>query len=82
MSLDGEVTLAELDGDHGITITNPDVTTVAGIVLAATPTWPSVGTTVNVDGQDVTVEEMRGRKITRVLIAPTAQRDQPPPGPE
>jgi glycosyl-4,4'-diaponeurosporenoate acyltransferase len=40
------VTLAELEDDHGIVITNPDVTTIAGIVLAATSTLPTVGTTV------------------------------------
>jgi len=71
LSLDGEVTLAELDDDHGITITNPDVTTIAGVVLAATSTLPTAGTTVTVQGHDLTVEEMRGRKITRVHIRPT-----------
>ena len=71
LSLDGEVTLAELDDDHGITITHPEVTTIAGVVLAATSTLPAAGTTVTVQGHDLTVEEMRGRKITRVNIRPT-----------
>jgi CBS domain containing-hemolysin-like protein len=71
LSLDGEVTLAELDDDHGIVITNPEVTTIAGVVLAATSTLPTAGTTVTVQGHDLTVEEMRGRKITRVHIRPT-----------
>ena len=71
LSLDGEVTLAELDHDHGIVLSNPEVTTIAGIVLAATSTLPTTGTTVTVQGHDVTVEEMRGRKITRVRIRPT-----------
>jgi CBS domain containing-hemolysin-like protein len=71
LSLDGEVTLAELEDDHGIIITNPEVTTVAGVVLAATSTLPTAGTTVTVQGHDLTVEEMRGRKITRLHIRPT-----------
>jgi CBS domain containing-hemolysin-like protein len=70
LSLDGEVTLAELEDDHGITITNPEVTTIAGIVLAATSILPTIGTTVTVQGHDLTVEDMRGRKITRICIRP------------
>ncbi len=70
LSLDGEATLAELEDDHGIVIANPEVTTIAGVVLSATSTLPSPGTTVTVDSYDLTVEEMRGRKITRVRIRP------------
>jgi CBS domain containing-hemolysin-like protein len=68
LSLDAEVTLAELEDDHGMIITNPEVTTIAGVVLAVTGTLPTVGTTVSVQGYDLTVEELRGRKITRIRI--------------
>jgi CBS domain containing-hemolysin-like protein len=71
LSLDGEVTLTELEDDHGIVIVNPEVTTIAGVVLSATSTLPSAGTTVTVESYDLTVEEMRGRKIARVRIRPT-----------
>jgi CBS domain containing-hemolysin-like protein len=71
LSLDGEVTLNELEDDHGIVITNREVTTIAGIVLATTSTIPPVGTTVTVQGHDLTVEEVRGRKITCVRIRPS-----------
>lgn len=70
LSLDGEVTLAELAHDHGIEIVNDEVTTVAGVVLAATSVIPDVGTVVSVQGYDLDVEEMRGRKITRVRVRP------------
>ncbi len=70
LSLDGEVTLAELRDDHGITITNPEVTTVAGLVLAAHDTLPVVGSAVTLQGHDLTVEAMDGRKITRLRIQP------------
>jgi CBS domain containing-hemolysin-like protein len=54
LGLDGEITLAELEDDHGIVIVNPAVTTIAGVVLAATATVPAVGTTVSptLDGHD------------------------------
>ncbi len=70
LSLDGEVTLAELEDDHGIVIVNPDVTTIAGVVLAATSTLPEPGAVVVAAGHELTVEEMYGRKITRVRIRP------------
>jgi CBS domain containing-hemolysin-like protein len=70
LSIDGEVTLAEIRDDYGIAISNPDVTTIAGLVLAAHGTLPTVGTTVTLEAHDVTVEEMHGRKITRVRIRP------------
>jgi CBS domain containing-hemolysin-like protein len=68
LSLDGEVTLSELEDDHGIAITNSDVTTIAGVVLAATRTLPTPGTLVTVQGHELIVEDMRGHKITRVRI--------------
>lgn len=71
LSLDGEVTLAELENDYGIVLTNPEVTTIAGIVLAATGTLSTSGTTITAAGHDLTVEEMRGRKITRIRIQPS-----------
>ena len=77
LSLDGEVTLAELEHDHGITLTDTDVTTIAGVVLVANGAVPTVGTTVTVDDHDLTVEEMQGRKITRILIR--SRPDEPPP---
>jgi CBS domain containing-hemolysin-like protein len=72
LSLDGEVTLAELEDDHGIVIVNPDVTTIAGVVLAATSTLPDAGAVVTTDGYELTVEEMIGRKITRIRVRPIA----------
>jgi CBS domain containing-hemolysin-like protein len=68
IGVDGEATLTELEDAHGIVLTNPDVTTIAGVVLAVTSVVPAVGTTVSVDGHDLTVEETRGRKITRVRV--------------
>jgi CBS domain containing-hemolysin-like protein len=71
LSLDGELTLTDLDDRHGVALHNPDVATVAGAVLAATRLFPTVGTTVIVDGHELTVEAMRDRKITRVHLRPS-----------
>jgi CBS domain containing-hemolysin-like protein len=72
LSLDGEVTLAELRDDHGVDVAHRDVTTVAGLVLAAHGTVPAVGTTVAVQGFELTVEAMEGRKLTRIRLRPPA----------
>lgn len=68
VSLDGEVTLAELRDDHGLEFTNPEVATVAGLVLAAHGTVPTAGASVRVQGHELTVEDMQGHKITRVRL--------------
>jgi CBS domain containing-hemolysin-like protein len=70
VSLDGEVTLAELRDDHGLSLAHAEVTTVAGLVLASLGRIPEVGATVALQGHEVTVEEMQGRKITRVRVRP------------
>jgi CBS domain containing-hemolysin-like protein len=71
ISVDGEVTLTELRDDHGLAFTHREVTTAAGLVLTATGIVPAVGVTVTLQGYDLTVEEMQGRKITRVRIRPS-----------
>lgn len=70
LSLDGETTLAELKEDHDIVFTRPDVTTIAGLLLAGHGTVPEVGASVEVSDYQLVVEEMEGRKITRVLVRP------------
>lgn len=72
ISVHGETTLAELRDDHGIDVDHPDVTTIAGLVLAHHGTVPEAGSTLNIAGRDVVVEETAGRKITRVMLRPAA----------
>lgn len=72
LSLDGEVTLAELRDDLGIEVDHPDVSTVAGLVLAHHDTVPPTGTSVSIPGYQLVVEETNGRKITRVRLRPTS----------
>lgn len=66
-TLDGEVPLTELNG-HGLKLSSEEVNTVAGLVLTAYGTVPPAGTTVHIQGHDLTAEEVQGLKITRVRV--------------
>lgn len=68
MLLDGEVTLAELEEDHGLAIDHPEVSTVAGLFLAEDGVLPSVGRRVKFKNLAFVAEEVRGMKILRVRL--------------
>lgn len=67
-TLDGETTLAELEEDYGFRFVHPDVTTLAGLVLAETGVIPTDGTRVDVQGHELEVIGTTGMKITQVKI--------------
>lgn len=71
-TLDGEVTLSELREGHGLSLHSEDVSTIAGLLLAEHGTVPEPGTTVHVQGHDLTAEAVEGFKITRVRVRPVA----------
>lgn len=68
LTLDGEVTLAELQEDYDLPLKHEDVNTIAGLILAETGTVPQAGATIHTQGHDLTVEEVQGLKITRVRL--------------
>lgn len=68
MLLDGEVTLAELEEDHGLAIDHPEVSTVAGLFLAEDGVLPSTGRRVKFKNYSFVAEEVRGMKIMRVRL--------------
>ncbi|ADY25555.1 protein of unknown function DUF21 [Deinococcus proteolyticus MRP] len=68
LTLDGEVTLSELREDYGSQLSSDEVTTVAGLFLAELGTVPDAGTTIHLHGYDLTAEEVRGLKVTRVRL--------------
>ncbi|WP_373491297.1 hemolysin family protein [Parasphingorhabdus sp.] len=68
MSLDGEVTLAELEEDHGLDINHPEVSTVAGLFLAVNGVLPAAGDSIEVNGIRLVAEEVMGMKILRVRL--------------
>lgn len=74
--LDGEVTLSELR-QEGLNLVSEDANTVAGLLLAAHGTLPAVGTTLHIQGVDLTAEAVEGLKITRVRLRPVPSPETP-----
>ncbi|KPP91156.1 hemolysin family protein [Erythrobacter sp. HL-111] len=70
--LDGEVTLAELAEDYDIDLTEGDVVTIAGLVLAKRGIVPEQGESIEIPGYRLTVEQTEGFKITQVKLEPAA----------
>lgn len=81
-SLDGGTTLEEVAERTGVELPDDgDYETVAGFVLARLGRIPDVGDVAPLDGGgSVEVEEMAGRRITRVRIHPAP--DEPSDDPE
>ncbi|GGR22197.1 hemolysin family protein [Deinococcus ruber] len=67
-TVNGEVSLRELRGTYALPLHHADVTTIAGLLLAAYGTVPPAGSSVEVQGHTLTAEEVQGIKITRVRI--------------
>ncbi len=82
VTLDGETTLAELLEDYGFTFRHGAVTTLAGLVLAETGTLPTVGTRVESQGHELTVEGIDGYKLTQIRISRLDVPDSGDPAPD
>ena len=78
-TLDGETTLTELSEDYGFEFSHDAVTTLAGLVLAETGTVPEVGTSVESQGHELTVENVDGYKLTQIRVT---RLDEPGGDPE
>jgi len=70
LTVDGDVTLVELADGLGIVIEHPDVTTLAGVVMALSGTIPEAGTAVMAGDRELVVEERSGRKLSKIRIRP------------
>ncbi len=68
--LDGEVTLAELAEDYAIDLTEGDIVTIAGLVLARRGIMPEQGESIDLAGHRLIIEQTEGYKITRVKLEP------------
>ena len=78
ITLDGETTLTELEEDFDFEFEHEDVTTLAGLVLAATGTVPSANTTVTVQDHHLQVVGVDNHKITQIRVTrPPAPREIP-----
>ena len=72
LTVDGEITLLQLADDLGVVIEHPDVTTLAGLVMAVSGTIPDAGAIVVAGDHELVVEERTGRKLTKIRIRPAA----------
>ncbi|HJQ83324.1 MAG TPA: transporter associated domain-containing protein, partial [Candidatus Binatia bacterium] len=68
---DGLTLVEDVAERLGVTLPeSPDVSTLGGFVTAHVGRMPRKGDTVGVAGHEMTVIEMRGRRVTKVLVAP------------
>lgn len=70
--VDYKVTLARLIRDYNIGTEVPDIETIGGYVLATLPGNPKIGDKTRLDGWQVEVAELAGRRIRRVRLTPMA----------
>lgn len=68
LSVEGGVPLAELESLLGHSFRRDDVTTVGGLVLDAFGRVPRSGEKVEVDGVELTVEQVARRRVRRVRV--------------
>jgi magnesium and cobalt exporter, CNNM family len=80
LEVDGLLNLDEFAEQTGVGLPEGPYETVAGYVLATLGRLPGVGDAVEVDGHRLTVTEMDGRRIARVLVGPPGAGAPPPEG--
>jgi len=68
--LDSRLTLMELKRDLGIALHEEEADTIGGYVMAALGAIPHPGDQVEADGYRLTVVQMAGRRIRRVMLIP------------
>ena len=69
LSVEGGVSLSELESLLGHSFRREDVATVGGLVLDAFGRVPRAGEKVEVDGVELTVEQVARRRVRRVKVS-------------
>jgi putative hemolysin len=77
--VDGLLNLDDFTEVTGLELPEGPYETVAGYVLAELGRLPAVGDTIEVDGRTLTVLELDGRRIARLLVSPPPE---PAPDPD
>lgn len=72
----GKVSLKELGEKTGVCLEEEDVDTVGGYVFHQLGHIPKVGDTVEVDGIKLSVEEMRGRRVSKVRVEKVSRQSK------
>ncbi|SEP83498.1 hemolysin family protein [Natrinema salaciae] len=68
-AMDGGVSLAEVNETLGTELEGDAFETVGGLVLSRLGRAPDVGDTIEVDGYEVTVEDVEGTRVSRVTVS-------------
>jgi CBS domain containing-hemolysin-like protein len=71
----GRMPISELNDLLEADLPDDDWDTVGGLIFSKLGHVPTVGEVVVVDGYQLVVERLQGRRITRVRIAPTTEAD-------
>ena len=74
LEVDGLLNLDEFAEQTGLELPEGPYETVAGYLLAALGHLPENGESAEVAGRRLTVTQLDGRRISRVLVSPAAQR--------
>jgi CBS domain containing-hemolysin-like protein len=77
LSVEGGVALSELESLLGHHFHREDVSTVGGLVLDAFGRVPRSGERIDVDGVELTVEQVARRRVRRVLVTRPARAEAP-----
>jgi putative hemolysin len=80
VSVDGLLNLDDFEDETGLELPDGPYETVAGYIIATLGRLPDVGDSVDFDGHRLTVTELDGRRVSRVLVSnvPESERhDQP-----
>ena len=76
--VDGLVLVDEIVERLGIEIPEHESNTLGGFVIARLGRIARVGDVVKLDGYDVKVVELKGRRVSKLLLTPTAGQEQAP----
>jgi Mg2+/Co2+ transporter CorC len=77
LSVEGGVALSDLESLLGHHFHREDVSTVGGLVLDAFGRVPRGGERIDVDGVELTVEQVARRRVRRVLVGRPARAEAP-----
>jgi CBS domain containing-hemolysin-like protein len=76
--VDGLVLIDEVAERLGIELPEHDSNTLGGYVIARLGRIARVGDVVSLDGYQAKVIEMKGRRVSKLLLMPASARDRPP----
>ncbi len=77
LEVDGLLNLDDFEDETGLTLPDGPYETVAGYIVQQLGHVPTVGETATFDGHTLTVVELDGRRIARVMVKITGSRHDP-----